>query len=151
VGDWENNTGEDRGYEIDTKEALLDRYALNKAGDLYEVLAVRNHDEKIIGRLEILLKDPEVEYLLLDVNGGNPACVRPGDTLSLSDADRIGLTEVVTNLQRSGDVTLDVNGRVLRQGESLPLSELRSPGGGLKKEVLVKNGSGVLCSFYLEE
>ncbi|MFP3929216.1 MAG: M14/M99 family metallopeptidase, partial [Desulfobacteraceae bacterium] len=29
VGDWENNTGEDRGYEIDTEEALLDRYALN--------------------------------------------------------------------------------------------------------------------------
>lgn len=149
VGDWENNTGEDRGYLVDTGDALLDRYALNREGNLYEVLAIRRHDEKIIGRLEIRLKKPSVDYLLLDVNGGRLACIRLGETLPLSGVDRIGLAEVGTNLQHPQKVRLHVNGHVLGFGERRSLSELRSPGGELKREVLVKTESRVLGSFYL--
>lgn len=52
VGDRTNNTGEDRGFLVHTdKKALMGRYALDKKGTLYEVVAVRRSDDKLLGRM----------------------------------------------------------------------------------------------------
>ncbi len=59
VGNHSNNTGEDRGYLIHTDEDnLMARYALNKERTLYEIVATRNSDDKVIGRALIRLLLP---------------------------------------------------------------------------------------------
>lgn len=53
VGDWKNNTGEDRGYLIDTGSDLLKRYSLAKKGEVWEILATRG--EEVIARFLVRL------------------------------------------------------------------------------------------------
>ena len=45
VGNKKNNTGEDRGYEIDTSNDLMSRFSINKKGEYYPVLVTRNDEE----------------------------------------------------------------------------------------------------------
>ena len=52
VGNLSNNSGEDRGYEIDTaKGVLMERYSLNKKGQHYYVLTTLNGKE--VGKIFI--------------------------------------------------------------------------------------------------
>lgn len=55
VSNRRNNTGEDRGYLIDTEKDLLKRYALDKEGKRYQIVVTR--DDKTIGKLYIDLED----------------------------------------------------------------------------------------------
>ncbi|MDP2646393.1 MAG: M14/M99 family metallopeptidase [Desulfobacterales bacterium] len=56
VGDPTNNTGEDRGFVIDTAKPLLKRYSLDKKGKQYQVVVT--HKDKNMGRLLVNLSDP---------------------------------------------------------------------------------------------
>jgi len=56
VGNKRNNTGEDRGYVIDTGKDLWTRYSLNKEGKKFQIIVTL--DDNIIGKLYIDLKDP---------------------------------------------------------------------------------------------
>jgi len=56
VGNKSINTGEDRGYIIDTAGNLWKNYSLNKKGLNYQVIVTYN--EKKVGRLIIELKKP---------------------------------------------------------------------------------------------
>jgi len=49
VGNKQNNTGEDRGYVINTGKDLWKRYSLNKKGKKYQVIVT--YDDKIVGKL----------------------------------------------------------------------------------------------------
>ncbi len=52
VGNVQNNSGEDRGYVIDTaKDVLMERYSLGKKGQRYKVLATLNG--KAVGKMFI--------------------------------------------------------------------------------------------------
>ena len=52
VGNLHNNSGEDRGYVIDTSEGgLMERYSLNKRGRQYYVLTTLNGKE--VGKIFI--------------------------------------------------------------------------------------------------
>jgi hypothetical protein len=149
VGDRENNTGEDRGFRIHTDEkSLMGRYALNKQGDLYEVLATRNADEKVIGRMLVRLLPPELSFLLLRLDERRIVGLRPGDNLSLAGVERICLEEVRTNLHREDRVCLRINGHTLRKGEKASVAALRGSRKDLGKAV-VGNGSSVLGEVYL--
>lgn len=56
VGNKRYNTGEDRGYPINTKTDLWSRYSLQKLGKSYQIVVTL--DERKIGKLIIDLKDP---------------------------------------------------------------------------------------------
>ena len=56
VGNKQNNTGEDRGYIINTAEDLWKRYSLNKKGRTYQVVVT--YEDKTVGKLFIDLKKP---------------------------------------------------------------------------------------------
>jgi len=150
VGDREHNTGEDRGYRIQTDEkTLMGRYALNKKGNLYEVLVTRNVDEEVIGRLLVRLLPPELSFLLLRLDGGRIVGLRPGDNLSLAGVEAICLEDVRTNLFREDRVCLRVNGHTLRRGEKVSVAKLRGNRRDLGKAAVVRNGSSVLGEVYL--
>ena len=56
VGNKSINTGEDRGYIINTSRDLWKNYSLNKKGLRYQVVVTYN--EKNVGRLIVKLKKP---------------------------------------------------------------------------------------------
>ena len=53
VGDKVNNTGEDRGYLIDTSKDLMKRYSLNNEGELYQIIISRGNEENTLARMFI--------------------------------------------------------------------------------------------------
>jgi len=116
VGDRKNNTGEDRGYVIDTGSALLERYSLNGKGQSYEIVVSRGDD--ILGRAVVKLDPPKMQYLILKVNENQHHLLRPGDHVALGRDDKICLEAIQTNLYGPGDVHLSVNGHKLRSGEA---------------------------------
>lgn len=56
VGDWKNNTGEDRGYVIDTGKDLLARYSLHGKRKMYRVVASRG--KKVVGEMLVRIIEP---------------------------------------------------------------------------------------------
>ncbi len=56
VGNPENNTGEDRGYIINTGKDLWPRYSLEKKGRTYPIIV--KHDTKTIGKLFVDIEAP---------------------------------------------------------------------------------------------
>lgn len=150
VGNRENNTGEDRGFRIHTDEkSLMGRYALNRKGNLYEVVVTRKSDEKLLGRLLVRLHPPRLDYLLLCLNDQDLVGMKPGDTLSLAGVNSLRVEAIRTNLFQEEDVHLRINGHTLRRGENGKLADLRPPKGGGRCEAVVRNGSSVLGSVYL--
>ena len=131
VGDWKNNTGEDRGYVVQTNEkALIGRYALNQKGNVYEVVATRNSDEKLVGRFLVRLHPARMNYLLLRLDDQRLVGLKPGDSLSLNGIRQVRLEDVRTNLFCDDDITLRINGHTLKRGENVLLTELRGGGRG---------------------
>lgn len=59
VGNKQNNTGEDRGYVINTAKDLWKRYSLNKKGKKYQIIVTYN--DKAIGKLFVDLQGPIVK------------------------------------------------------------------------------------------
>ena len=59
VGDSVNNTGEDRGYAINTARDLWKRYSLDKKGLKYKVLVTYKNQKA--GELFIDLEEPALE------------------------------------------------------------------------------------------
>jgi len=53
VGDKINNTGEDRGYLIDTSKDLMKRYSLHSEGKLYQIVISRGSEENTLSRIFI--------------------------------------------------------------------------------------------------
>ncbi len=151
VGDWKNNTGEDRGYVVQTNEkALIGRYALNQKGNVYEVVATRNSDEKLVGRFLVRLHPARMNYLLLRLDDQRLVGLKPGDSLSLNGIRQVRLEDVRTNLFCDDDITLRINGHTLKRGEHVLLTELR--GGGeadLGGAAVVQSGPSVLGEVYL--
>ena len=63
MGDPDNNTGEDRGYVINTGRDLWKSYSLEKRGKYYQMIVENNGD--IIGKLFFDLEDPVLKYVVI--------------------------------------------------------------------------------------
>ena len=66
VGNWKNNTGEDRGYLIDTGRDLLDRYSLYGQRKMYKIIA--SQGKEILGKMLVKISEPSLESLILKLN-----------------------------------------------------------------------------------
>ena len=122
VGDKKNNTGEDRGYEIDTARDLMKRYSLDKKGDSYPVIVSR--DDQDIGKITVKLVPPALNFLVLKVNSHRHVLLRPEDSVSLSLRDKICMEEIQTNHSDKRGIHLSVNGYEVGIGESKELKEI---------------------------
>jgi hypothetical protein len=122
VGDKKNNTGEDRGYEIDTANDLITRYSINKNGVSYPIIVSRE-DHKI-GELIVKLIPPKMDYLVLKVNDKRHVLLRSEDSISLSRRDKIRMEEIHTNLYSKSGIHLSINGHKVGLGELRGLKEL---------------------------
>lgn len=143
VGNWKNNTGEDRGYDINTATNLMRRYSLDKKGKVYEIVA--SQGTHILARFYVSLSPASFDYLILNVNDRSHMVLRPGDTLPISARDEICLDDVKTNLHGEKGFHLSIDGYELRAREKQGIGRFfRGPADKNKYEALVKKNRIVL-------
>ena len=147
VGDPRNNTGEDRGYVIDTGKDLMKRYSLHKKGESYEIIA--SQGKHVRGRIVLRLTPPRLEYVILKINNHRHLFLRSEDAVSLYRSDEICVEEIQTNLYRKNGIHLNINGHKIRPGDKRELSGLYPSSGTLNHQVEVKNGHLVLGRIFL--
>ncbi len=102
VGNRKNNTGEDRGYVINTARDLWKRYSLRGMGKEYQVIVT--HGDSELGRLIVHIADPVFDYVVLQVNDGVKRCLFPGDSITISSQDAINVLDVKTNVPTNAGV-----------------------------------------------
>ncbi|MBW2064535.1 MAG: hypothetical protein JRJ03_06330 [Deltaproteobacteria bacterium] len=147
VGDRRHNTGEDRGYVIDTGRDLIKRYSLKRKGESYRILVTWRN--KIIGKMGLKLSKPRLEFMVLKVNDRHRLFVGPEDRITLSWKDRVCLEEIRTNLPGGDDgIHLSVNGRKWRPGEVKTLRDLCRSSIARNNPILVRKGPTVLGKIY---
>ncbi len=145
VGDRVNNTGEDRGYDIDTGEDLMERYATDNLGDTYQIVVTKA--EKEIGSLNIRLILPKMDYLVLKIADGRYLLVRPDESITLSARDNILLEAIATNILDNDGVHLEIGGNRIKAGESRIIGELCRSG---HNEVNIKKGDIHLAKIFVD-
>jgi hypothetical protein len=148
VGDRKGNSGEDRGYVIDTGTALMKKWSVHKRDEYYEVVVTRGNAK--MGRLVVRLMPPKMEYLILKVNSHQHLFLRPEGKISLSEKDQISLEEIHTNLYSKKGIHLSFNGHKLRQGDVRKLNNLGPTHGYRHHQVTVKKGRLVLGKIFFE-
>jgi len=122
VGNWKNNTGEDRGYDINTSSDLMARFSLKKKGKVYKIIVTEGTN--VLGQFFVKLKPPKLNYLVLKVNDCPPKILRSGDSIKLSKGDELCLKEMQTNLYSKQRVYLSINGHSLMPGKKQSVAML---------------------------
>lgn len=102
VGDPDNNTGEDRGYVINTSRDLWKSYSLEKRGKYYQMIVENNDD--IIGRLFFDIEDPVLKYIVIGTGNGELRGLTPGDTVLVDVDTPLKLFDINTNVVRNAGV-----------------------------------------------
>jgi Carboxypeptidase controlling helical cell shape catalytic len=147
VGDQSNNTGEDRGFTINTGTDLMERFSLDGKGEAYEIVV--NQGETLLGRGIVKLTSPKVDFLVLRVNGHGLHILKPKAALSVSREDTICIEEIRTNLPNSDGISLKINGQTVFPGEEKAVRELYPATKPSDPQLKVEKGSLVLGMITL--
>ncbi len=148
VGDWKNNTGEDRGFIINTATDIMERYALDKEKSLYEIVA--SNDKRIFGRVYVRLIPPEFKYLILRINGNRYELLRPFDTIKLCLADSITIEDINSNFSNQDGIHVRINGLKIHRGEHIRVDQLIDLKNGKKQKMEIRRGPLVLGKVFLQ-
>lgn len=108
VGNRVTNTGEDRGYEIDTGRDLWLRYSIHKKGEIYPVVV--SEDERVLGELFVQLAAPRLQYVILGQENGPKLCVTPDDPTAVVAGRPIRMLDIQTNVSDNLGVRAFVSG-----------------------------------------
>jgi len=147
VGDPSNNTGEDRGFTIDTGTDLMERFSLDGKGEAYEIVV--NQGETLLGRGIVKLTSPKVDFLVLRVNGHGLHILKPKAALSVSREDTICIEEIRTNLPNSDGISLKINGQTVFPGEEKAVRDLYPATKPSDPQLKVEKGSLLLGMITL--
>jgi hypothetical protein len=147
VGDQSNNTGEDRGFTINTASDLMERFSLDGKGEAYEIVV--NQGEMLLGRGIVKLASPKVEFLVLRVNGHGHHILKSKSAFSVSREDTICIEEIRTNLSSSDGLSLKINGQTVLPGEEKTIKELYPAARTSDTQLKVEKGSLVLGMITL--
>ena len=147
VGDPSNNTGEDRGFVINTGSDLMERFSLDGRGEAYEIVVTQG--ETLLGRGIVRFAAPKVEFLVLRINGNTPQILKPKSALSVSREDTLCVEEVRTNLSSGDGVSLKINGQTMLPGEVRAVKELTPPAKTSESQLKVEKGALVLGMITL--
>lgn len=145
VGDRSFNTGEDRGYDVDTANDLMQRYSIDQKGETYPVVA--SQGDAIIGQFNVRLKAPRLNFLSLKMNGTERILLGPEDSITFSVNDKIRVEEIATNLYNGSEVSMSINGKKLANGDPDEIGELCTLH---RNEVSVHSGSLIIGKVYID-
>jgi hypothetical protein len=107
VGDKKGNSGEDRGFPIDTAKDLMKRFSLDEKGRRYRIVA--KADDKRLGQVEIALVDPQASSLVLSLQRKAPVKVKLGARLKMNRGDTLQILSVEDNHGRDLGARVKVN------------------------------------------
>ncbi len=142
------NSGDDRGYVIDTDKDLMPRYGRpTPDGNLYQVVILQNKRE--LAQMNIIVSPPAWEYLLYRRNDGQAEVCYPGQEVKFNPGESLKILDVKSNIISGLDYvlllpdgkrialtgnTINTNNSAVRQacqsGQKLRLAWLRSGRGG---------------------
>jgi len=122
VGNKIKNTGEDRGYKINTGRDLIKRFSIKKQGEFYEITA--SIKGKKLGGFFVQLNPAILDYLLLKVNDNKHMVLRLGETIPLSKTDKIHIEEIKTNLHDQDNIHFSINEKNIKKGENYHITNL---------------------------
>ncbi len=103
VGNRVNNSGEDRGYPIDSSKDLWKRYSLHKQGRRYQVIVTLA--EKEVGKLFIELEEPLLKHVIFSFDDGSLRCFFPGNTIDTRVAGALHMVALSTNIRENQGVS----------------------------------------------
>jgi len=126
VGNWKDNTGEDRGYSIDTARDLLERYSLHGKRELYKVVVSRG--KEILGTMFVRIAEPSFEFLIVRLNNQAYA-LKKGETIEASVHDYLTVEAVTGNVGWENRIKIRANGDSLMPGKAIMVGEI--PGAGM--------------------
>ena len=111
VSDQVKNTGEDRGYLINTAEDLWDKYSLSQEEKIYAVVA--ELDGRTLAQMTIRIHQPRLDYVVVRRNGGPRLCLQGGETFQVRPGDQVQVLDLKTNVPANRGVQIKAEGKVL--------------------------------------
>jgi len=154
TGNPANNTGEDRGFVINTATDLWKRYSLNKKGEHYHVDVTYGKEQ--IGKLFLDIKDPVLKYLLLSSGDDKLNYLVSGDTFQIGTDNFFKLIDVSTNVAKNKSVKTFMAGKghlkkLIKRSKPFLLDDL--PYEGIRKNnydrIIVERDNILLGVIYL--
>jgi len=124
VGNWKNNTGEDRGYSIDTSSDLLKRYSLHGKRKLYRIVVFRRKEK--LGTMFVRIAEPSLNYIIVRLNNRTYA-LQNGDTVTASREDYLAVEAVSGNVGWESKIQIKANGDLLKPGKAVGVGEITGP------------------------
>lgn len=121
VGNWKNNTGEDRGYLIDTGRDLLARYSLYGQRKVYKIVASQGKD--ILGEMPVRITEPSLEYLIIKLNNQTYA-LKDRETICASLNDYLTVEAIKSNISKENEISIRVNGDLLIPGRTKRIRDI---------------------------
>jgi hypothetical protein len=147
VGQTSSNTGEDRGFTINTGTELMERFSLDGKGEAYEILV--SQGDTTLGRAIVKLTSPKMDFLVLRVNSHGHHILKPKSALSVSREDTICVEEIWTNLSSIDGISLKINGHTVLPGEERSIKALYPAAKSSDPYLKVEKGSLVLGMITL--
>jgi len=145
VGNWKNNTGEDRGYSVDTARDLLERYSLHGKSKLFRVVVSRGN--KTLGAMFVHIAEPSFAYLIVRLNNKAYA-VKNGETIEASLNDYLIVEALQGNMGLDSKVRIRANGEALKPGKAIGIREIGTAGMGSLK-IDITRGELLLGEIFL--
>ena len=155
TGNPANNTGEDRGFVINTATDLWKRYSLNKKGEHYHVDVTYGKEQ--IGKLFLDIEEPVLNYLLLSDGDNKLNYLVSGDTFQIGMDNFFKLIDVSTNVAKNKCVKAFMAGRghlkkIIKRSEPFLLDDLLYGGSKRKNNydrIIVERDNILLGVIYL--
>lgn len=132
------NTGEDRGYVINTATDLMARYSLSETEKVYAVIAEKG--SKVLAQITIRFEEPKLDYLILRHNGGPRLCLHNGESLPVRPGDRVQVLDLKTNVLANSRISLQVKGPVLQENHPEALLAFKARQAGPLALVVTREG-----------
>ena len=121
VGNWKNNTGEDRGYLIDTVSDLLERYSIHGKRKIYKIVV--SHGKRILGKTLVKIAEPSFEYIIIKLNNQTYA-LKNRATVCASLNDYLTVEAVKSNFRKENEISIRANGVFLIPGRAKRIRDL---------------------------
>ena len=131
VGNKTKNTGEDRGYMINTTKDLWKRYSTGKKGNQYQIVAESNNNK--LGMIQVNLVEPVLHYLAVKTNGKKGVCYKNGEVIEVHKNDFLEIVDFSTNIVDNFEVKVNFKGYMGGNGED-DRKRIITLNGNLKKE-----------------
>ncbi|OGQ34620.1 MAG: hypothetical protein A3A85_01800 [Deltaproteobacteria bacterium RIFCSPLOWO2_01_FULL_42_9] len=138
VGNKMNNTGEDRGYTINTAKDMWIKYSKDGKGSQYPVAI--NYIGKRIDEIFVDIEEPKLNYIVVKHSQGGQRWYANGDIISVTPKDTLEIIDVKTNVNGNVGVKVNVSGDELDSENKIITFNKRSTNADKNAILVIREG-----------